>query len=386
MKRLSSLSYLTTVLAVVVAALSSAGLLNRAINPYSLFASDISPSAFKPDEFRHLRLVKAYQVRHRQPEALIMGTSRAASGLNPADPSWERSQVYNLGLPGAGIYEIKRYFEHACAVSEVEQAVLILDFFSFGKDVPVANDYAEQRLAASTDGRPNEFPYWKDWAIGLFSWDASSTSIKTLLLNGKMTRYEPNGFRNSKWDEEQTLARGGAKRAFELSQKGGSGLLTPDKYQADPFQVDCLASILDTARAKQIDLRLAIGPTHQVYLDTLVESGHWEHYLKWMRIVHDTVESEATRNRAEPFLLVDFNGHHGFNQEAIPESGLATYYSDPFHFTPLLGSHILELLLGDTTALASQPAGSFGVVLTRHMIDRQIDRHRSGQEDKPKAH
>ena len=79
---------------------------------------------------------------------------RAETGLDPAHPGWAASPVYNLGLSNASIYEIRRYFEHACALADVRQVVVLLDFASFLAGGTVAPDFLEDRLAILPDGSP----------------------------------------------------------------------------------------------------------------------------------------------------------------------------------------------------------------------------------------
>ncbi|HYF34120.1 MAG TPA: hypothetical protein VD994_02430, partial [Prosthecobacter sp.] len=101
--------FITLAAATLLVVVALAALLNRAVNPYSLFARDWLTSKYKPETFTHLRLVKAAQVRHYKPQGLILGSSRAETGLAPDHRSWSAQPVFNLGLSEAGIYEIQRY-------------------------------------------------------------------------------------------------------------------------------------------------------------------------------------------------------------------------------------------------------------------------------------
>jgi hypothetical protein len=95
-----------------------------------------------------------------------------------------------------------------------------------------------------------------------------------------------------------------------------------------------------------------------------------------MRAMVEIVEEEATRSAGVPFSLVDFNGYHEFNKERMPEKGVAQYYFDPFHFTPRLGSQMMDLLMGPPGSLKATPPGSFGVLLNSSSIDVQIQAYR----------
>ena len=81
--------------------------LNWLVDPYAVFGTRrfAGLNQYKIDINNFTRLSKRYQAGQAQYNALIVGNSRVELGINPAhgcfrDKEW---QVYNLGLPGAGI-------------------------------------------------------------------------------------------------------------------------------------------------------------------------------------------------------------------------------------------------------------------------------------------
>jgi hypothetical protein len=350
--------------------------LNRLANPYCLFANDWVPHENKPETFSHSRLVKAHQVRHLRPAAVILGSSRAESGIDPMHPAWRHHPVYNLGLAGARIYEVMRYFQHACAAGEVREAVLVLDFFAFLEDSGVAKDFREDRLLTDRDGASQKGVSWTDRISSVLSWDACIASVRTLSAREEGYRHLVNGSRNTAYDIDRILARGGAAKAFEALRQGGGSLMPSNTSRLGEREKSCFRTILDQARKANIDLRIALGPTHVEYLEGVAAAGQWELFLEWMRAMVEIVEEEATHSAGVPFPLVDFNGYHEFNKERMPEKGVAQYYLDPFHFTPRLGSQMLDLLMGTPEPLKTNPPGSFGVLLNSSSIDVQIQAYR----------
>lgn len=350
--------------------------LNRLANPYCLFADDWVPHENKPETFSHSRLVKANQVRHLRPAALVLGSSRAESGIDPRHPAWRHHPVYNLGLPGARIYEVMRYFQHGCAAGEVKEAVLVLDFFSFLEGSGVAKDFREDRLLTDRDGALQSGFSWGDWTSGVISWDACVASLETLFAGAVGRRHLANGSRNTAFDIDRILARGGAAKAFEALGRSGSTLMPGTASRLGEHEKACFCTILDLARRESIELRIALGPTHVAYLEGVVADQKWELFLQWMRTVVEQVENEAVRSGQAAFLLADFNGYHEFNQERMPDKGVGQHYFDPFHFTPRLGSQMLDLLMGPSEALKIASPGSFGVLLNSDTIDQQIEAYR----------
>lgn len=350
--------------------------LNRVANPYSLFADDWVPHDNKPETFSHSRLVKANQVRHLRPAALALGSSRVESGIDPRHAAWRHHPVYNLGLPGARMYEVMRYFQHACAAGKVKEAVLVLDFFAFLEESGVAKDFREDRLLTDRDGALQSGVSWSDWTSGLLSWDACVASMETLFAGEVVCRHLANGSRNTAFDIDRILARGGAAKAFAALGRSGSTLMPGAASRLGEHEKACFRIVLDLARRENIDLRIALGPTHVEYLEGLVADQKWELYLDWMRTVVELVDEEASRSGRAAFLLADFNGYHEFNQERMPDKGVGQYYFDPFHFTPGLGSQMIALLMGPPGALKNASPGSFGFLLSSDSIEQQIEAYR----------
>jgi hypothetical protein len=346
--------------------------LNRSANPYSLFATDWLRSKSKPETFTHLRLVKAAQVRHLQPRGLILGSSRAETGLSPAHPAWRVQPVYNLGLSDARIYEIQRYFQHACAVAPIEQAVLLLDYSAFVSGSHAAPDFAEQRLAVRADGSPNRWPLWSDFAVSLLSWDALKGSLITLSGRTNEKQYLANGSRDPKAEDDRVRAKGGAAKAFAAFEKRALALAEPEPTTIGQNQLASLRTILDIARAHHIDLRLAIAPMHVRYLEMLDLGGEWENYEQWKREVVRVIEGEAAEKGGVPFVLADFSGYNEFTTERVPERGLADYYHEASHFNMRLGDKLLTLLLGPVEPLRQTQPGHFGVLVTSENLPLQL--------------
>ena len=356
--------YLIVMVLTLAAVIAAAALLNRAANPYCLFASDWFSARVKPETFTHLRLVKAMQTRHLHPQAIILGSSRAETGLDPAHPAWAAQPVYNLGLSDAGIYEIKRYFQHACAVGGLKQAVLLLDFTAFLPGGSNAPDFREDRLAMKADGTPNPALPWKDYLVGLASWDACVGSAATLLGRGAEKRYLPDGSRDANAEDARVLSKGGAAKAFAAYEKRALPLMNNGAMTLGTAEMGHLRDTLALARKHHVDLRLAIAPMHARYLEMISIVGQWDLYEQWKREITRLVEEEAAASRLSAVLLMDFGGYDTFTTEEVPQRGLARYYLEASHFTKTLGDILLARVLSPDVG---QPQ-NFGVRLEGQMI------------------
>jgi|JI6StandDraft_1071083.scaffolds.fasta_scaffold00181_35 hypothetical protein len=350
----------TTLLGLVV-------LFNRAVNPYCLFANDWLASQTKPETFTHLRLVKAMQVRHLRPQSVILGSSRAETGLDPAHTAWTNKPVYNLGLSDARLDEIKHYFQHACEVSHIRQAVLLLDFTAFLPGGQNAPDFREERFTGF---------FIEDHVLGLCSWDALMGSVNTFLGRPGEKRYLPDGSRDAEMESERVLAKGGTRKAFLAYEKrflmGGIG---NEGIRLDEKELQNFSDILEMARKHDVDLRLAVAPVHARYLEMLNRIGQGVLFEEWKRFITRMTEASRTSERAFP--LLDFSGYNDFTTEPVPERGLARYYFEASHFTKALGDELLARIFEDATIV--QPGG-FGFRLTSSRLEEHLAAIREARE------
>lgn len=351
----------------LIVLLGLAVLLNRAANPYCLFATDWLPSKSKPETFTHLRLVKAMQVRHVKPQAVILGSSRAETGLSPEHAGWKARPAYNLGLSDARLYEIKSYFEFACSQAQVKQAMLLLDFTAFlpgGRNSP---DFSEERLQGFSA---------EDYLLGLCSWDATSGSLNTLLGRQGEKSYLANGSRDVSVENARVKAKGGALRAFLAYEKRFMTAGTaPTRLDEEAQQV--FRDILAVARRHSVDLRLAVAPVHARYLEMLDRCGQAALFEEWKKWITAEVEKEAVDSKQSAFPLLDFSGYNEFTTEPVPEKGLATYYLESSHFTQALGDKLLDRLFSDE---APAGPGAFGFRMSSAQMGAHLTAIRETRE------
>ncbi len=376
----------TLVLALLMGVLAVASI-NRAVNPYGLFAKDLMQGADRPETFTHLRLVKAAQVRHQRPQSLILGSSRAETGLDPKHPGWQAKPVYNLGLSNASLYEIKRYFQHACALGQVRQVVLLLDFAAFLPGAQPAPDFDEGRLAALPNGAPNLTWNGKDIISALFTWDALQGSFATLIGREGEKRYLPDGSRDAFAEDARVLAKGGAVRAFAAYERRwlSSIKLTSADVVLGEAELQHFRDMLHLARALKIDLRLAIAPMHVRYQEIQRMLGLDPHYESWKRSLVSLLKQEAV-GKSDPFPLYDFGVYSEETADPIPVKGLARYYYEASHFNKALGNRLLDIALAQKDPLQSKRPGTFGHPLTEKSLDEHLGAVQATREKWAKSH
>ena len=100
---------------------------NRLMDPQSYFSGPKIEglNLYKPE------IASERAILHSKPKVIILGSSRAEVGLDPLDPSWNHSSVFNLASGGANIFDSYHYLKHANQHSKIESVYLMVDFFMF---------------------------------------------------------------------------------------------------------------------------------------------------------------------------------------------------------------------------------------------------------------
>jgi hypothetical protein len=365
--------------------LALAGGVNLVVDPYGVHGLVESPglNQLKPEFAGHMRLGKAYAVVQLRPTAVVLGTSQALVGLDPAYAAWPEQAVYNLALNGVNAYEAWRFFQHAHATQPLKLVVLVLDPQMFRADEPTKLTFDDRVL--NTPGRDR----WLGRVLGqvrlALSLDALLGSARTVWVqHGAPPGYRAiiradavrdDGFQDMVGYEEEVRHGGGAHRQFY------DRVRLRDPSQADPRFVDAasgestfsyLASIVRVCHRDGVDLRLVLAPRHVAgwRREELEWTGEWK------REVLQTVCSVAGEASAAPFPVWDFNYVNPFTTEPVPAAGdlvsLPRWFWDPSHFRRELGEVILDRVFGVPRQDPDQQA--FGVLLAPDSLEEHLAR------------
>lgn len=366
---------------------------NAAVDPYDLLGVRVpGVNEVKPATYDSMRLHKALSVERMRPNALILGSSRAHFGLDPAYPGWTEKPVFNLSLFDGRVYEMLRYLQHAQAIHPVRQVVLALDFLSFNARHRTIGDFDEKRLADG--GLPETIRRVPDLVAGLASLDALRTSVDTLRAQDDpcIARERPDGTHSTAHLECEVRSIG--HRQMFLDNEAEFLSRQYDVYRFDYAEggettFDMLRRIVQFAREHDIDLRLLISPPHARQLETIALAGLWPAWEQWKREIVAVLSEDAAAHRdRQPFPLWDFSGYNSVTTEPVPELGdvgteMAGYW-DSSHYKKEIGDLMLDRVLGAAEQRVAAPR-DFGVLLTqenleenlRHALDAQAAYRRS---------
>jgi len=354
-------------------------LLNYVIDPYGLyhFAKIDGVNWPKPEIAHSTKIHKSFQVARVKPQAIVLGTSRSAFGINPESKAWGGNikPRYNLALPGGDIYVTRRFLEHTNATAQLKQVIFGLDFFSFNANRQIAADYREDILAINVDGSKNSRYGYNIATSALLSTGAIKASFKTIInknkdpitvnhagmLVGKVWKDNiRQGFNNMEELYIKYVYYAGNKREYSfINAKTGESSL-------EEFR-----KIVVLCKKSNIDLKLFISPPHSRHLEIIRVLGIWPLFEEWKRELVRILHEEKYDSR-----LWDFSGYNSYSTDDISKK-IDHYYRDSTHYLPILGDIILARMFNyEDTSITS----NFGYALTVDNIEDNLQRIQREQE------
>ncbi|WP_346291445.1 hypothetical protein [Sphaerothrix gracilis] len=288
------------------------------------------------------RVVKAIRVNHLRPNIVLLGSSGVARGLNPEHPTLtKQGKTYNLGILGANIYELLRYFQHATAAESLDTAVVSLDFYAFNGIRDVRPGFSESRLENQSIAPEDLF--------GLFF---SIDSLKLVFNADKRGRYfHKNGTyaHDIEPEERQSIF------ATELLEDFSREEEMYWEYQFSQENISYFSEMVTVAQAENVDLKPFIPPMHVTLFYSAMFSERWSLYQQWMKEV------------VAVHPVWDFSGCNSVTSEMIsPEM---KNYEDPSHYTYKVGNLLIKQMFEE---LSTKEAGSFGVYVTSDNVDAHL--------------
>ena len=300
---------------------------------------------------RHPLLAKALAVARVRPRSIILGNSRAESAYDPGHPGFAERPAYNLGIGGAGLSELRRYFLEAMAAGDVRRVLLALDLTMMEPSLRAQGRVPGPVMLTDESGSPHPGRKWRRLAFVLLSGATSADSWWSLRhQRDAVAVYSPDGRREEAYDELQVEREGGHRSASLRTES--AFLATTLRDVASPAfrrSYDAvlgeLAEVLDLAARRDVRVDIVINPIHARHTYVYAAAGLWPIYERWKR----DLAALASRP-ARPVALWDFSGVSECTAEPMPPAGDAArkmrWYRESGHFRPRLGAIVLDRVYG----------------------------------------
>lgn len=368
---------------------------NLIIDPFWIFGSpEIKRfNAAKPSIDSNQRIFKITNVLHTPPQALIIGTSREDSGLNPGHPAFNGHTVFNAATSAQPFVESK---ELLFALTKEKHAPSLI---VFGLLFENANVYG---APLPSDYSADNFSDYHHVGL-LFNLDTVKASMMTVIKNligGQIISDErKDGFRTpNSWIDQlsigQHLAFNHTERNYLLDlhfpKPACKNTLVPDEGIIKPnVPMEELREAIAIAYRSKADMRLFIGPSHARQWETIGTSGLWEQFESWKHILLQIVEEEAEKAHTTPFPVWDFSGYNSITVEDVPSAqDIKTrmrYYYESSHYTPAAGDLVLDRIFSLKISERVVP-NDFGTRLTRQNIGVHLANIRIARERYRRTH
>ena len=344
----------------IAVAMALVGAFNYAIDPFDLWHAPRLERLNTVKSIGNVRFVKPLQVEVRQPETVILGSSRALYGLDPKNFP-HPNRTYNFGIHALTATEMRGYGEHILSDTEARHMVIELGFYGFNGRQSATPDYDNAVLGRAAVLRA--------LPIVLFSQEAIGRSGRTITDSRRGARLitRSDGFAQFAFDPAKDPVDKFLEVIDQFSHSNGLYASNPgiDRPMAQ------YRSLLAAAKAKGVDVVSFIGPEHASLLVVIDRNGLWPLYKAWIRGL-----AEISSDLGVP--LWDFSGFNAYTTTPMKDGYRA--YFDASHFRPEIGRLMLARMQG-----APEPR-DFGVLLTRDTIEHRLADLDAGQARYRESH
>ncbi len=358
--------YLAACIGATVILLGAVAAVNYAVDPFGVYHYGKSWDWIhhRSGITHFLYAHKAHAVQEAEPDALILGSSRALYGLDPHNAALPE-KTYNLGLEGADVYVDWRYLQHAAAAQMPKLVILALDIHDFHSTKGIVPEFSEDRLSVNVAGAPQHFSNFADLGATLLSIKALYYSAKSLTAPAQPNFTYDKGFEPQAMLKLQRLDL--ARNVFAANRQwmkpltaSSSGTLT------DPRMMDAFGNIVAFCAVNHIRLIVLVQPLHASMTDQY--TARWDEYSAWMKMLVAWMDHvPGTRHE-----LWDFTGYEDVTTERFPQPtdtiSHMQYFWECSHYQKKVGDMVLARIL--TT---SGPA-NFGHLVTAENLQEDLDR------------
>jgi len=356
---MSARSYTLGLLAWLALLLAAVAGFNRVIDPFWYYRDFKIPglNVVKPRFAPYERHVKPQLLARMRPQAIVIGSSLTEIGFDTNDPALTEGgklSGYNFAFAGAGWDLTQCYFQYALQATNLKRVV-----FEIRPEAMPRVD-CTHRLAEIEDFSQVKF---------LLSLTALNDSLRTIFeqYRGRSSHTREGRFLYARGDFAYVLARFSEIFLGRVSvtpqcalahipdqPPPSSQFLAIDLAPQPGLDLAGLRSLLQTARARGIELRLFFPPEHALLLELHFLCGTETRRWADMAAIARVVAEEAQNGDIQ---LWEFYGYNDWTGESVV-GHKTVYWQDPYHVNYELGSLMLAEMFGN------RPEGKLGRQIT----------------------
>lgn len=366
--------YLLTMLAAAAGATLVAAAFSWWIDPLAIYGSPriAGINALKPAIKGRARIFKTVNAARGTWPCLIVGTSRAETGLDTRHQFFNGTPCFNAALGGQPYEESLRLVQAAASRGALRRVVAVLDF-------AVANAHYE----APADFVDANYRPWRGASLAV-NLEMLGKAVETLARQDEAALREDHALWLPDGRFDFPLPARGHRRIALASEsdylrkayfRGAEKQFAFATATSHPLQH--VRALLAFAYARGFDVVIVIAPAHARQWETIAAAGLWDAWEAWKRELVAIDEQEAARAGKPAFALWDFSGYDEITTEPFPPladtRSRMRWYFDSSHFTPAAGDRLLDRIAG-------KPGDSIGTRLHSGMLEAHLARIRAGRQ------
>jgi hypothetical protein len=313
------------------------GSFNWFVDPYGLYWSPIVTGVNnkKIKSSERGRLTKDYRVLQVAPEILIVGNSRVEMGFDDKSRFFEGHQVYNYASPGIGLEtQFNRAFTQIKQNPNLHTIYLSLDFLDF---LHSRRKIKPSKLSViDSDFKVLSF---------LMSLMTLTDSVSTLVgqkrqanhINRRGTHIPEDFISITQHEGLTALFRQKLNEIYTRLNRKQLFLIMEDGSSAGIRQLE---EVIEQTRKHKIELKLFINPYHYSYLHVLQDSGYFEEYIHWKKLLAQLAGKQS-------ISIIDFSGFNALTSEQVnlaENHNQMAWFWEPAHYKAELGERMLSEL------------------------------------------
>ena len=356
--------YLILVFVLSAIAIGGYAALVYTVDPYGFYRPndrDLFPT--KPAMTKNQNMAKANIIRITQPEAVIIGSSRADYAIDPTHSAFHDKHTYNAGIKGIRMAESKAMVIHAVE-SGAKHIIWTLDFFASNQNIKPRPDFKASRLYSN--GKQNTFQ--PDWNT-LISLSSLKPTLQTIRYRNRTdaSSVQTNGQTTGADLDRKNAEKGMQKMFSDDALLYLSRLYFPTPHRSFKFAKSTSNAFADFEETlgylkhNNIKTTLMIPPVHAQLLTLIYQSGLYPQYKMWKM-------SLLINAKKHGFVIHDFSALNVVTTETIPTQKDKTmqYWWEASHYKPVIGDAMI------TNVILNQPssiAGFEGKIMTIDAIN-----------------
>ena len=337
-----TMNYLSRLGVITSAILAAIAGFTVVVDPFAIHRTPVR-SGFNADKVAlasYVRFAKPLQILRRQPEVVLLGTSRIRDGIDPVDLGGVDAAAFNYGVPALSMIEAEAFAEHAIRVAPVRELIVGLDFFQFNDHEPYQAGFDRDLLGGGISFH------------AFFQATLSYVAVVQSWLTVADNRADPGSisYRSDGFRVRDELSPDDIDDGILIDVQGSAERY--DRMGSIDASLRALERMLSGASQRDVEVRLFFSPMHAALHEAICRRGSWSLFEQWKRDVL------AIAHRTDTPVW-DFSGYNEVT--IIPFDDAGRHYFDGSHYRPEIGRRILDVV--------RQNAGDSG---GRRELQRQV--------------